>query len=295
MSNDVRPPEYRYHLLRAAQERFGRNPAALDADRLAQARRLADKTFELEDLVLASAEARGLVLTPGQVDAALAKVAARYPDPNAFSDDLAGNGLSEPVLRRALQRELAFDAVMTRVGARSPAPGELDLRLYYELNRERFTRPEQRSVRQILITVNQDYPENRRDQALARAEQLAERLAGRPQRFGALARKHSECPTALEDGRLGRVGRGRLYPELDAVLFSLAEGEVSGPIASELGFHLLLCERIHPALTLPFSQVRERIAALLAERQQRNSQKAWLAELRRAIDQPLAMAEEAPS
>lgn len=274
-------PEYRYHLLRAAQERFGRNPGAHDPEQRAQAHRQADRTLELEELVLASREARGLVLAPGQLDAAVAEIARRYPDAAALAEDLAANGLGEEGLRRALQRELVFDAVMTRVAARSPAPGELDLRLYYELNLDRFTRPEQRTVRQILITVNEGFPENSRDRALARTEQLAGRLAGSPQRFAVLARKHSECPSALEDGRLGTVGRGQLYPALDAVLFALPEGGVSGAVESELGFHLLRCERIHPALTVPFAKARERIDAMLRERQRRNCQKAWIGELRR--------------
>jgi peptidyl-prolyl cis-trans isomerase C len=278
----ARPPEYRYHLLRAAQERFGRNPGVLDPGQLAEARQQADRTFALETLVLGSPEAQGLIPPPERVDAALAEIARRYADEAALAEDLADNGLDGETLRRALHRELTFDAVMTRIGARAAAVGELDLRLYYELNRDRFTRPEQRTVRQILVTVNEAFPENHRDQALARLEQIAARLDGRAQRFGGLARRHSECPTALEDGRLGTVGRGQLYPELDAVLFALPEGAVSPVVESELGFHLLLCERIHPARTLPFHRVRERIRELLTERTRRNCQKAWIAQIRRA-------------
>jgi len=278
----ARPPEYRYHLLRAAQERFGRNPGALDPGKLAEAHRQADRTFALETLVLGSPEAQGLFPPPERVDAALAEIARRYPDEAALAEDLADNGLDADALRRALQRELTFDAVITRVGARGAAVGELDLRLYYELNRDRFTRPERRTVRQILVTVNEDFPENRREQALARLEQIAARLEGHKQRFGGLARRHSECPTALKGGRLGTVGRGQLYPELDAVLFRLPEGAVSGAVESPIGFHLLLCERIHPARALPFPQAREPIRELLMERTRRNCQKAWIAQIRRA-------------
>jgi len=279
-----RPPEYRYHLLRAAQERYQRNPSALAPDQGAQARRQADKTFELEDLVLSAPEASGLVIAQTQLDAALAEIAGRYPDPEFFAEDLARNGLDEAVLRRALQRELAFDAVMARVAARAPSIGELDLRLFYELHRDRFTRPERRTVRQILITVNDDFVENRAAEALARLERLADRLVGRAQRFGALARRHSECPSAMEDGRLGTVARGQLYPELDAALFALAEGEVSGVVGSELGFHLLWCEKIHPALSLPFNKVRDQVREVCEGRQRRNCQKAWIAQLRQSAE-----------
>ena len=49
---------------------------------------------------------------------------------------------------------------------------------------------------------------------------------------------------------------------------------------SELGLHLLYCERIQKARMLPFSKARERIRRLLLERQRRDCQRAWLAELR---------------
>jgi parvulin-like peptidyl-prolyl isomerase len=119
------------------------------------------------------------------------------------------------------------------------------------------------------------------------AEQLRERAGGLAKRFAALARQYSECPTALEAGRLGEVRRGQLYPELDALLFRLPEGQVGGPVETELGFHILWCERIHHQKTLAFQRVRESIRQVLVERRRRDCQKAWLANLRRtAIAEP---------
>ncbi len=274
--------EYAYHLLRAAQERFQRNPSALTAEQLEQARNQARMTFDLEQLVLDAPEARGLVIGEDQLDRAIGEVAGRYADPADLQDDLARNGLNAEGLRAALRRELAFDAVMAKVAACAPKLGELDLRLFYELHRERFTRPERRTVRQILITVNESFPENTAEQARIRIEGLAERLGASPNRFAALARRHSECPSAMHGGSLGQVARGQLYPELDSAAFSLAQGEVSPVVSSELGLHLIWCEKIHPEQRPSFAQVRVQVEALMTERQRRNCQKAWLAELRRA-------------
>ncbi len=281
-------PEFRYHLLRIAAERFKADLSALDAAQTAEAHRQAQRTFELEELVLASPEAAGATIPPERIGAAVAEVRGRYADCAGFESDLARNGMDLEILESALRRELTFDAVMQRVGARGSEPTELEERLFYELNQDRFTVPERRAARHILITVNDAFPENRREAALARIERIAERLresrggprSGQIQRFGALARKHSECPTALEEGRLGDAVRGKLYPELDALLFRLREGEVGGPAESEIGFHLVLCERIRPARTMPFSKAREQIRGVLVERAQRNCQKAWIATLR---------------
>jgi peptidyl-prolyl cis-trans isomerase C len=285
--DDVRTLEGvgRYHLLRAAGERFQTEPAALSEEQMREARRLARGSLEIEGLVLDSAEARQVVIPAQQVDEAVAQLRGRYPDTAAFVSDLGRNGLDLETLAAALRRELIFDAVMQRVAARHARVDEVDVRLYYELHRERFTSPERRTARHILITVNDAFDENHRDAALARIERVAEQLRGRPgalgKRFAALARQHSECPTALEEGRLGEVRRGQLYPELDALLFRLDEGLVGGPVETELGFHILWCERIHRQKTLAFPRVRESIRQVLVERRRRDCQKAWLAKLRR--------------
>ncbi|WP_295408761.1 nitrogen fixation protein NifM [uncultured Thiocystis sp.] len=278
------PPlaEYRYHLLRAASERFQTTPGALDAERLAQAERQARRTFELESLVLSSPEARDILIPESRLDEAVLAIRQRYPDEDRFLADLTANGLDAATLRRSLQRELVFDAVMQQVGTRAEPVSELDEQLFHELHRERFITPERRAARHILITVNDDFADNRREAALARIATVAAQLKGQAQRFGALARQYSECPTATEEGRLGAVTRGQLYPELDTALFLLAEGEISGVLESEIGFHLLLCERIEPGVEIGFKQARAKIHSVIAARRRLNRQKSWLAELRQA-------------
>lgn len=273
---------YRYHLLRAALAGGEPGLAGLDRHRLAEIARKADKTFELESLVLGSPEALETQISNRRLEEAVSQIRGRYPDRVGFLADLAKNGLDEEVLRLALHRELIFDAVMQRVATRRPAVSAQDERLFFELHKERFKQPERRTARHILITVNEDFAENRRHAAWARIEQLAERLAGRASRFPSLARKHSECPSAMEGGRLGVVSRGQLYRSLDAVLFSLPEGTISRPVESELGFHLLWCEKIQQRRSLTFSKARKGIRQLLEDRSARSFQKAWIDELQRA-------------
>jgi peptidyl-prolyl cis-trans isomerase C len=289
--------EFRYHLLRAAGERFQTGIGGLDERQRAEVTRLARRTFELECLVLESPEARDLLIPPERVETAVAEVLGRYADETEFRSDLARNGLDPETLRLALRRELIFDGVMQRVAARHVAVTELEERLFYECNQGRFTVPERRTARHLLITVNDDFAENRRASARQRIEQLHEQIheqiherlpgpaAGLAERFADLASKHSECPTALEGGRLGEVVSGQLYPSLDAVLFALKSGEISGPVESELGFHLLLCESIQPARSISFSQAQPRIRRLLEERARHNAQNAWISDLRHQTDE----------
>ncbi|MCA9280659.1 MAG: peptidylprolyl isomerase [Phycisphaeraceae bacterium] len=62
--------------------------------------------------------------------------------------------------------------------------------------------------------------------------------------FGALARKHSKCPSGKQGGSLGEFGKGAMVPEFDRVVFSdLPIGQVSEPVKTQFGWHLLKVEK----------------------------------------------------
>ncbi len=273
-------PALSYHLLRNALNDFGKNLPQLDAYEYEQVYAKAAKSYELESLVIAAPESKDLVIPEEWLRNSIASIEERYASHDEFIQDLQSNGLDEEGLRHALYRELLFDAVMQRVVAESSQVTETDVRLFYEMHRERFEQPELRVARHILITINPEFPENTRDAALARMEQVAEKLDGRANRFSQFAQRYSECPTAMEGGKLGEVKSGQLYPELDKALFSMAEGEISSIIESEIGFHILLCEKIKPGKPTPFSKVEQKIRAILEERHRHSCQKAWLETLR---------------
>jgi len=131
----------------------------------------------------------------------------------------------------------------------------------------------------IAPPVDTTYPENRREAALQRAKMIAKRLARNPDRFAEQAMKHSECPTALQGGEIGRVKRGSLHPELDTVLFQMREGAVSDVVESEVGYHVLLCEKIHAAGIAPPAEVLPKLLEQMQERAVSRAQKCWVEQL----------------
>lgn len=147
---------------------------------------------------------------------------------------------------------------------------ETEAEIFYRLNPGRFARPERRTVRHILITY--DTPEERAAAAALLNDLAAKLRAGAD--FAKLALRHSQCPTAVQDGLVGSVPRGQLFPELDAALFALAAGEVSAVLETEIGLHILRCDAILPADTIPFADVRDRIVAALNAQRRRQTTSA---------------------
>ena len=63
--------------------------------------------------------------------------------------------------------------------------------------------------------------------------------------FAELAKSHSTCPSAQQGGSLGQFAQGEMVPEFDHVVFddALAEGDVSEPVKTQFGYHLIKLEQ----------------------------------------------------
>ena len=268
-----------YLVLKAAQNLFGKPPAALEADERARVQGVAARQYGLEARVLAAPEARDAAVPPASLAAALDEVKKRYADDADFHADLQRNGLDEAIFREALERELMVEAILEKVGTRAARVSDIDVELYYHYHPDQFRRPETRRARHILVTVNDDLPDNTRVAAQARIEAIAARLVHDPQRFEEQAMKHSECPTALQGGLLGEVPQGQLYPELDAALFAMQVGQISDVLESPMGLHLLRCDTVTPAAVLTLKDARGPIRILLEQRRKRVCQQAWVKQL----------------
>jgi peptidyl-prolyl cis-trans isomerase C len=279
MSNMNDIPEFNYHLLRNSLNKYSKNLAQLNSDEYEKVLQSAYKSFEMESRVLDTEEARSFIVSPEQIEKSLDAIASRYVDEDEFLADLTANGLNRETLSAALYRELTFDGVMQIIGAQSADVTELDIMLFYEMHHDRFEQPETRIARHILITVNDDFAENTEVESRKKISEIANKLGGRSNRFPQFSREYSECPTAMDGGKLGEVSRGQLYPELDEKLFNMAENEISEVVESEMGFHILYCEQIKPAKRIPYNKVKSRIKEILLERNRRNCQKAWLSSL----------------
>lgn len=273
------PNELAYLSLRSALNRYQKSTAELSAEELKVILNEARRQYRLENLILNAPEAHGVIVPGNRLEAALQEVQTRYEDESTFQEDIARNGMNIQDFQRALQRELYIDTVLERVGARAANINEIDVDIYYYMHPEKFNVPETRTVRHILITVNPDYPENTYSAARERLLNLATRLHRNLKRFGELAQKYSECPSALQGGLLGKLPRGQLYSSLDETLFSMKESQLSTPVESELGFHLLYCEKIHPAGAVPLVEARPKILDLLQKRRRQICQKSWIRQL----------------
>lgn len=141
------------------------------------------------------------------------------------------------------------------------APTDADLRAFYEQNKARFGADEQRRVSHILIA-----PEGGdKTAARARAAELATRLRANPAEFAKVAQQYSKDPgSAANGGDLGVVARGTMGKSFEDAVFNLKADEISDPVETEFGYHVIRLTELRPAQARPFDEVKGEIARELA-------------------------------
>jgi foldase protein PrsA len=141
------------------------------------------------------------------------------------------------IVRNQLQQTKLFEHV-TR-GVRFTA---VDAKRYYEENADEFRVEAGRRARHILVETK------------AEADRIRARVT--PENFAELARENStDEGSAAQGGDLGPIQRGQLVPEFEKVAFSLKDGEISDPVRTQFGWHIITVE-VTPASTTPFERAR---------------------------------------
>ena len=145
-------------------------------------------------------------------------------------------------------------------------PTEEELNKAYGEEAGRYGTPEMRRASHILIALPAQATEAQVKEALTKIDDIAKQAhAGAD--FAALAKKYSaDSTTAAQGGDLGEVRRGVLPKEVEAAVFALKPGEISKPVRSTYGYHLVKLTAYAPPKRKPFAEVRQELVELLRRR-----------------------------
>ena len=136
-----------------------------------------------------------------------------------------------------------------------------ELRALFEAERESFVTPEKREVSHILISVPADADSTAEEEARARLAALGSRIEV-GESFEDLARDNSDDPgSATAGGSLGFIERGVMVPPFEEAAFALAPGELSEPVRSSYGWHLIRVTSVQESRNATFEEVREQVLA----------------------------------
>lgn len=158
--------------------------------------------------------------------------------------------------------EISLDEIAAGVKA-----DDDELRALFESEPERFVTPEKREVSHILVSVPSDAGEDDVARARERLAALKDRIAaGEP--FEDLARENSDDPgSAAAGGALGFIERGMMVPEFEEAAFALEPAQVSDPVRSGFGWHLVKVNSVQGSRGATFEEVRDQVLARYQSRE----------------------------
>lgn len=175
-----------------------------------------------------------------------------------------------------MEKNLKFSAAEVAAALASP---EFSKRAEdeFKARKSQFDQKEQVKAQHILVKVDSADPKADAA-ALAKAKSLKAQSSGAD--FGALAEKNSDDPgSKAKKGDLGYFSKGQMVPEFDAVAFTLKVGEVSEPIKTQFGYHLIKVNDRKAARDSSYEQHQNDVAQILLARDQISEQKSKLAEM----------------
>lgn len=165
------------------------------------------------------------------------------------------------LIESLLKKKIAADSQLT----------DDDLKKYYDANKEKFKKEKEINTRHILLKTDEE------------AKQVMERLQ-KGEDFVELAKKYSIDPNAkTSGGEIGFHPKGTLLPEYEAAAFKLTKvGQVTGPIKSQFGYHIIRLEGAKSPSYVPFDEVKDFIRQQLIQDKQKELLEKYIEDLKKA-------------
>lgn len=180
------------------------------------------------------------------------------------------NALAVSVLTNEL-----FEAVTKGVKV-----SEEEIVKYYGENQAQYGTPQSRDVRHILIAEKAGDGKVDFAASKAKADAIYSQLVGGAD-FTALAKAESQDPGSKDQGGKLTISRGQTVPEFDKISFELDKGEISKPVKTQYGYHVIQAvSEVRKATTTSLDKVRGAIRAQLLQQKRNEQMQTWVNDLK---------------
>lgn len=211
----------------------------------------------------------------------------------AMKDILRQNKISQAQLEEAIRSRgmsmgqyledlksqlIRLKLVDMKVRSRVVIP-ESDIKTEFESRTRGQAKEEMLTIRHVFFRWGENPAAEEKARVLARAQEARAKVEGGTS-FADVAKEVSEGPTAAQGGSLGELSRKGLLPELDRALISVKPGQMTPPVETSNGVHVVLLEDRIFKDPVSYSQMRDKIYQELYQQRVEEQMKIWLDELR---------------
>jgi parvulin-like peptidyl-prolyl isomerase len=209
-------------------------------------------------------------VTDKQIDARLEQIQKQYfgGDKKKYEKQLKEQGLSEKQVRNDIRAQIISEKIFEQV-TKDVKVTDADIATYYKKNKAQYSQPESRDVRHILVKTKKQ------------ADELYAQLQGGAD-FAALAKKYSEDTGSKANGGKLTISKGQTVAPFDKVAFELKKNEISKPVKTEFGYHIIqpLSDEKAAKVT-PLKDVKDSIRQQLGQTKKNEAMTKWVDELKK--------------
>ena len=235
-----------------------------------------------EKLMEKEVKEMGLTTSDRELDQAIDDVVKQnnFSSREELEERIRGEGLNMKEYREMLGGQMArMKLVQLKVSPRVKL-SDADLKSEYAQYSKNERGDAEVHARHILVQLPKNASPEQVETARKRAEAIAKEARRPGMDFEALARARSEGPSAEDGGDLGFFRRGQMVPAFDKVVFTLKDGQVSDPVRTDFGWHVIKVEE-RRAIPVPgFEEVKEQLAEKLRREKTEKFVEQYVQELR---------------
>ena len=237
---------------------------------------------ELIGITLLQQEARAQGIAPSEqeLDQQVAARKKQFPSEEVYQKALKQTGLTEALLRQQTRDQIAVQKYVETKLIPGITISDQVTKDFYEKNKDQIHSPERLHLRHIMVAVNPKGTPADKEKARAKAEDLLKQIQGGAD-FAKLAQANSDDPNSKGNGGdLGWISPGQTPPALEKAAMALKPNQVSPVVESPFGFHVLQLLERQAAGTVPYEQVKDRLATMLKQKKAQEIVQARIKELR---------------
>ncbi len=173
---------------------------------------------------------------------------------------------------------------LKRIFDRVPKVTDADIAAYYGQHKAEFTNPEMVKAQHILVKTAPDAKPEDLARALEKAKKIKDDL-NRGADFGKLAEQQSDDPgSKAKGGDLGFFTRDRMAPEFSQAAFALSKGQISEPVKSYFGYHIIKVTDRRDAQQMDLNDASPRIRSKMENERRKAAMDAEIGRLKKKFN-----------
>ena len=223
--------------------------------------------------------ARKIDVTDEEVESTIKQMRSQLPNEQEFKKALAARGVTLERLKSDTRLDISINKMMEAEAATQSAPGDAQVRDFYDKNPDKFKQDEACRASHILFKVEESADAATKKKVRDQAESVLKQVRAGAD-FAQLAKKYSADGSAQEGGDLNFFTRGQMVPAFDQAAFALKPGQISDIVTTQFGYHIIKVTERRPASTVPFEQVSARIKEYLTEQQKQQKVETFIESLK---------------